>query len=201
MDTNERIDDLIFLTKNLAELLTTENAALERNQVKVVADNVERKVSLARAYEVRVKGMVLAQAQTKAQNDSQTQGQAPAQSDSPEKTLTGVDLLLMGNAVPQSGDKDDAADTNALSAETEEVDKAAIEHLRELGKRVEELVEENARLLKINIETGKRFMESLAGAVQDSGSDAGIYGRAGKLGNDYAQRTQQGSSVTLDQQL
>lgn len=201
MDTNERIDDLIFLTKNLAELLTTENAALERNQVKVVADNVERKVSLARAYEVRVKGMVLAQAQAKAQNDSQPQGQASAQSDSPEKTLTGVDLLLMGNAVPQSGDKDDAADTNALSAETEEVDKAAIEHLRELGKRVEELVEENARLLKINIETGKRFMESLAGAVQDSGSDAGIYGRAGKLGNDYAQRTQQGSSVTLDQQL
>ena len=199
MDTNERIDDLIFLTKNLAELLTTENAALERNQVKVVADNVERKVSLARAYEVRVKGMVLAQAQEKAQEKAQSEPQS--QGEPQAQPLTGVDMLLMGNAAPQSSDEDSTTGSNTLSAKTEEVDKAALEHLRELGKRVEELVEENARLLKINIETSKRFMESLADAVQDSGSDAGIYGRAGKLGNDYAQRTQQGSSVTLDQQL
>ena len=199
MDTNERIDDLIFLTKNLAELLTTENAALERNQVKVVADNVERKVSLARDYEVRVKGMVLAQAQEKAQEKAQSEPQS--QGEPQAQPLTGVDMLLMGNAAPQSSDEDSTTGSNTLSAKTEEVDKAALEHLRELGKRVEELVEENARLLKINIETSKRFMESLADAVQDSGSDAGIYGRAGKLGNDYAQRTQQGSSVTLDQQL
>lgn len=187
MNTNERIDDLIFLAKNLAELLTQENESLERNQIDFIKNNVERKTTLARAYEIRVKGMVLAQAQA----------QADKEADQEKMALTPPSA----EAAVEGSESELEAQTKEDQVKEDLADPAAVEHLRDLGHRIEELVEVNARLLKINIDTGKRFMESLAEAVQIDPKDAATYGRKGSQGNDYAQRTQRGSSVTLDQQL
>lgn len=57
MDARKRIDDLLFIASNLAELLEEENAALQNNRFDVVQKLLESKTALSRAYEIRVFGM------------------------------------------------------------------------------------------------------------------------------------------------
>ncbi|HEY9078894.1 hypothetical protein [Magnetovibrio sp.] len=57
MDAGKRIDDLLFITNGLADLLEQENAALRSNRLDVVQNLLERKTTLSRAYEIRVFGM------------------------------------------------------------------------------------------------------------------------------------------------
>lgn len=57
MDASQRIEDLLFLTTNLAELLEEENAALKNDRLDVVKGLIERKTTLSRAYEIRIFGM------------------------------------------------------------------------------------------------------------------------------------------------
>ena len=57
MDAATRIDDLMFITSHLIEILERENAALELNHMDVVAELVEEKTKLSRAYEIRILGM------------------------------------------------------------------------------------------------------------------------------------------------
>jgi len=57
MDAGKRIDDLLFITNNLADLLDQENAALKSNRLDIVQGLLERKTALSRAYEIRVFGM------------------------------------------------------------------------------------------------------------------------------------------------
>jgi len=57
MDAGKRIDDLLFITNGLADLLEQENAALQSNRLDIVQSLLERKTTLSRAYEIRVFGM------------------------------------------------------------------------------------------------------------------------------------------------
>jgi len=57
MDAGKRIDDLLFITNGLADLLEQENAALHSNRLDIVQSLLERKTTLSRAYEIRIFGM------------------------------------------------------------------------------------------------------------------------------------------------
>ena len=57
MDAGKRIEDLLFLTTELAKLLEEENVALKNNQLDTVRGLLERKTTLSRAYEIRVFGL------------------------------------------------------------------------------------------------------------------------------------------------
>ena len=57
MDAGKRIEDMLFITTNLAELLEEENAALKSSRLDIVSGLLERKTTLSRAYEIRVFGM------------------------------------------------------------------------------------------------------------------------------------------------
>jgi len=57
MDAGKRIDDLLFITNGLADLLEQENAALQSSRLDIVQSLLERKTTLSRAYEIRVFGM------------------------------------------------------------------------------------------------------------------------------------------------
>lgn len=63
MDPNKRIEDLLFITSELVDLLGKENAALKNNQLDTVQGLLERKTALSRAYEVRIFGMKQEQGQ------------------------------------------------------------------------------------------------------------------------------------------
>ncbi len=58
MDATKRINDLIVIIGHLVELLTQENAALRAKRHDDVATLLKRKVSLSRAYESRVQGLI-----------------------------------------------------------------------------------------------------------------------------------------------
>ena len=58
MDATNRINDLIAITGHLVELMTQENAALRAKRPEDVATLLEKKVSLGRAYESRIQGLV-----------------------------------------------------------------------------------------------------------------------------------------------
>ncbi|MFC1674116.1 hypothetical protein ACFL12_08310 [Pseudomonadota bacterium] len=55
-----RVDELLFITSHLIEILERENAALALGQHASVADLIEQKTKLSRAYEIRVLGMAQA---------------------------------------------------------------------------------------------------------------------------------------------
>lgn len=62
MDASKRIEDLLFITNNLADLLEEENTALANHRLDIVQGLLERKTALSRAYEIRVFGMKQEQA-------------------------------------------------------------------------------------------------------------------------------------------
>ncbi|MBF0246901.1 MAG: hypothetical protein HQL36_02340 [Alphaproteobacteria bacterium] len=57
MEPSKRLEDMLFLTEELAKLLEKENAALRTDRLDVVQELLERKTMLCRAYEIRVFGM------------------------------------------------------------------------------------------------------------------------------------------------
>lgn len=57
LDSQTRIDDLLFITNHLIEILEQENVALAHNRIDLVRSLVDQKTSLSRAYEIRVLGL------------------------------------------------------------------------------------------------------------------------------------------------
>lgn len=57
MDAMTRVDELLFITSHLIDILERENAALALGQHASVAELIEQKAKLSRAYEIRVLGM------------------------------------------------------------------------------------------------------------------------------------------------
>ena len=57
MDATKRINDLIVISENLADLLARENRALRDHKNQEVATLVEQKDALSRAYETRIEGL------------------------------------------------------------------------------------------------------------------------------------------------
>ena len=57
MDARERIEDLMFITTELTQLLERENAALNDQNLDVINEHLDRKIALSRAYEIRFFGL------------------------------------------------------------------------------------------------------------------------------------------------
>ncbi len=67
-------------------------------------------------------------------------------------------------------------------AALEQVDRELRDQLRSLGEKVNGLIEENAQLLKINIEANRRVVNIIAEAVKASVPSAGTYSANGSAG-------------------
>ena len=147
MDATNRINDLIAITGHLVELMTQENAALRAKRPEDVATLLEKKVSLSRAYESRVQGLV-------------------------EKP----DSLA-------------------------QVDQALRQRLRGLAEKMHGLMEENARLLKVAIEVGRRVVESVSEAVKSSHPGPGTYSANGAVGTPRNGAAPRNLAISVDQSL
>lgn len=81
-----------------------------------------------------------------------------------------------------------------------EADGELKERLKLIGDKVRDLMEENARLLKIALDVGRRFMDSVAEAVKTASRRTGTYGANGSVGGAQknAPRT---LSMSLNQSL
>jgi len=112
MDANERLNDLIELTEDLAGLLLQENKALREKRAGEATSLLERKSELSRIYETRIQSL----------------GNTPE---------------ILAKADPER-----------------------IKTLRELGEKVNLMIEENANLLKITIEATRRVVNMVADAVK-----------------------------------
>ena len=147
MDATNRINDLIAITGHLVELMTQENAALRAKRPEDVATLLEKKVSLGRAYESRIQGLV-------EKRDSLAQ-----------------------------------------------VDQALRQRLRGLGEKMHGLMEENARLLKVAIEVGRRVVESVSEAVKSSQPGPGTYSATGAVGTPSNGAAPRNLAISVDQSL
>lgn len=112
MDANERLNDFIELTEDLASLLLQENKALREKRAVEATGLLEKKNELSRIYEARIESL----------------GNAPE---------------LFAKADPK-----------------------LVKTLRELGEKVNLMIEENAKLLKITIEATRRVVNMVADAVK-----------------------------------
>lgn len=57
LDSQTRVDDLLFIAGHLIDVLEQENVALTHNRMDLMHGLVEQKVKLSRAYEIRVLGL------------------------------------------------------------------------------------------------------------------------------------------------
>ena len=85
--------------------------------------------------------------------------------------------------------------------ELDEVDSELRERLHGLGEKVNLMVDENARLLKVAIDANKRVVEAIAEAVKTSQPGPGTYSAKGAVGAVGANGSSQNVSFTLDRSL
>jgi flagellar biosynthesis/type III secretory pathway chaperone len=82
----------------------------------------------------------------------------------------------------------------------EDIDTALRERLAGVGKRVRELMTENAELLEVAIEASRRFVDIIAEVVQDAQpAAAGTYSAAGSVGK--ANMAPPPVAISVDQSL
>ena len=72
------------------------------------------------------------------------------------------------------------------------------EELTELGRRLQTLVETNARMLKAEMEACQRLMDAVVSAVKSNASNTVTYGRAGAFDNHKGPDS---NSVSFNQTL
>ncbi|MEK9723484.1 MAG: hypothetical protein VW405_08370 [Rhodospirillaceae bacterium] len=75
------------------------------------------------------------------------------------------------------------------------------DRLRIAGEKVQVLMEENARLLKIAISANKRVVELIAEAVREQQPSAGVYGASGRASTAGSTAASQRLAYSLDQNL
>jgi hypothetical protein len=75
------------------------------------------------------------------------------------------------------------------------------ERLSELGLEVNELIKENAKLLKIAMTVSRRVVELIAEAVRDASPSAGTYGAKGTTDSGVANAESKRPAFSLDQIL
>lgn len=83
----------------------------------------------------------------------------------------------------------------------ESVDGELRDELRELGIKVNDLITENAKLLKIAMTVSRRVVELIAEAVRDASPSAGTYGAKGTTDSGIANAESKRPSFSLDQIL
>jgi len=151
MDAGKRIEDMLFITNSLADLLEQENAALQSNRLDLVQSLLERKTTLSRAYEIRIFGMKQEFEHEQAQYD--------------------------------------------------EVDRANIDELTEVGQRVAALIDENEKMLKVALEVSRRFMACVADSAKQATPGTGAYSASGRTGVNAMPNQKQAASMALDETL
>lgn len=80
-----------------------------------------------------------------------------------------------------------------------QVDSDLRERLAGIGHKVNRLIDENARYLKIAIEANRRVMDSVADAVKSSRPGAGTYSANGAVGT--GRNGHRNLSISVDQNL
>ncbi len=76
-----------------------------------------------------------------------------------------------------------------------------IEALKSQSIRLQGLIEDNARELRIGIETSKRFMDVLAQSVKEATPDVGTYGACGRTGLDARAQNRSAAALAIDENL
>jgi flagellar biosynthesis/type III secretory pathway chaperone len=83
-----------------------------------------------------------------------------------------------------------------------EVDSDLIERLQSMGEKVNELVGQNAFLLKVAMESNKRVVHSIAEAVKSASQPgAGTYSARGSVGTNGNGRLPESTPISLDETL
>ncbi len=81
------------------------------------------------------------------------------------------------------------------------VDKELLERLRGIGEKVNGLIEDNAKMLKIAIEANRRVVNLIAEAVKASGPSAGTYSPTGATGTDDHRAAPKNVAISVDHTL
>lgn len=83
----------------------------------------------------------------------------------------------------------------------ESVDPELRERLRGVGEKVNGLIEENAKLLKVAIEANRRVVNLIAEAVKASVPSAGTYSPTGATGTDDHRAAPKNVAISVDHTL
>jgi hypothetical protein len=83
----------------------------------------------------------------------------------------------------------------------EEVDRDLIERLHGLGEKVQLLIEENSRLLKVSIKANKMVLDAVAEAIKESGGGAGIYTARGAVDPGNTTAASQTTPISVNRSL
>lgn len=81
------------------------------------------------------------------------------------------------------------------------VDKELLERLRGIGMKVNGLIEDNAKMLKIAIEANRRVVNLIAEAVKASVPSAGTYSPTGATGTDDHRAAPKNVAISVDHTL
>ena len=81
------------------------------------------------------------------------------------------------------------------------VDKELLERLRGIGMKVNGLIEDNAKMLKIAIEANRRVVNLIAEAVKASVPSAGTYSPTGATGTDDHRAAPKNVALSVDHTL
>ena len=81
------------------------------------------------------------------------------------------------------------------------VDKELLERLRGIGEKVNGLIEDNAKMLKIAIEANRRVVNLIAEAVKASAPSAGTYSQTGATEMPDHRAAPKNVAITLDHTL
>lgn len=79
----------------------------------------------------------------------------------------------------------------------QEVDKELLRTLKELGGEMNELLDENGRLLKIAMESNRRVLRAIAAAARENVPHSGIYSESATVGP----KGDQSVAVSINQEL
>jgi len=83
----------------------------------------------------------------------------------------------------------------------ESVDPELRERLRGAGEKVNELIDENAKMLKVAIAANRRVVDLIADAVKESSPNAGTYSPQGVTGGTTQSESAPVAPFSLDQSL
>ena len=81
------------------------------------------------------------------------------------------------------------------------VDRDLIERLHGMGEKIQSLIGENSRLLKVSIEANKRVLDAVAEAIKESGNAAGIYTARGAVEPGNTKAAAQTTPISVNRSL
>ncbi len=91
-------------------------------------------------------------------------------------------------------------DPEALEA-LDNVDKELLERLRGIGEKVNGLIEDNAKMLKIAIEANRRVVNLIAESIKASVPSAGTYSPTGATGTQDHRAAPKNVAISVDHTL